>query len=206
MILKRQTVWLLTMLSLIIVLSVYYISMDRIDSQQASIEEVEEVNSIGDMDLDMLTDELEIEWLEGDDETFIELEEVEDVIGNVSTGGMGAEEMFDTIRLQRQDARGKLNEEYVSVIAGAETNPEIQVQAMEKVESLQEMSQQEEMVETIIRSQGYEDVLVMSDENQVNIYVRANELSKEEVVEINQLAYEHLGIETVRVGFQPGNN
>ncbi|RKL68768.1 mutants block sporulation after engulfment [Salipaludibacillus neizhouensis] len=204
MILKRQTVWLLTMLSLIIVLSVYYISMDRIENQQASIEEVEEVNSIEDMDLDKLTDELEIEWLEGDEETFIELEEAEDVIGNVS-GDMSAAEMFDTIKLQRQDARSKLNEEYVSVIAAAETNPEIQVEAMEKVESLQKMSQQEEMVETIIRSQGYEDVLVMSDENQVNIYVRANELSKEEVVEINQLAYEHLGIETVRVGFQPGN-
>ncbi|MGJ9383286.1 SpoIIIAH-like family protein [Salipaludibacillus sp. CF4.18] len=204
MILKRQTVWLLTMLSLIIVLSVYYISMDRIENQQASIEEVEEVNSMEDMDLDKLTDELEIEWLEGDEETFIELEEAEDVIGNVS-GDMSATEMFDTIKLQRQDARSKLNEEYVSVIAAAETNPEIQVEAMEKVESLQKMSQQEEMVETIIRSQGYEDVLVMSDENQVNIYVRANELSKEEVVEINQLAYEHLGIETVRVGFQPGN-
>lgn len=204
MILKRQTVWLLTMLSLIIVLSVYYIMMDGLETQEASVSELEEVQSV--QELDEWAEGLEIEWLESNDELFIELEGAEEVIGgNVASNGMSAEEMFDTIRLQRQDARGKLNEEYVNVMASAETNPEIHVEALEKVEALQEMAQKEEMVETIIRSQGYEDALVMTAENQVNVYVKANELSKEEVVEINQLTFEHLGIETVRVGFQPGD-
>lgn len=198
MILKRQTVWLLTMLSLIIVLSVYYISMEQIQDQQSANPEVEETSNL---------DDVEFEWLDDEELTFIELEDVEQVIGdNDLSSNVNVEEMFDTIRLQRQDSRGKLNDEYKSVIASTETEPEIQVEALEKIESLQVMSQKEELIETMIRAKGYEDALVMTDENQVNIYVKTADLSKEQAVELNQLAYEHLQIENIRVGYQPGTN
>ncbi|MCE7794325.1 SpoIIIAH-like family protein [Salipaludibacillus sp. CUR1] len=202
MILKRQTVWLLTMLSLIIVLSVYYISMDQIQDPQTAMTDMEE-----DQDsLNSLEDDLGFEWVEGEDISFVEIEDAEEVLGEGALAPqMNPDEMFDSIRLQRQDSRGKLNEEYTNVIINTETDPEIQVEALEKIESLQAMSQQEEMIETIIRSKGYEDALVMADNDQVNIYVKASDLTTEQVVEINQLAYEHLGIETVRVGFHPGN-
>ncbi|MCR6096672.1 SpoIIIAH-like family protein [Salipaludibacillus agaradhaerens] len=201
MILKRQTVWLLTMLSLIIVLSVYYISMDRVQDPQTAVTDIEETTNDESME-----EELEFEWVDGDDITFVELDDVEDVLGDAGLSEqMNTDEMFDTIRLQRQDARGRLNEEYTNVIVSAETDPEIQVEALEKIENLQAMSQQEEMVETIIRSKGYEDALVMTEDNQVNIYVKSNELTTEQVTEINQLAYEHLGIESIRVGFHAGD-
>ncbi|UTR14484.1 SpoIIIAH-like family protein [Salipaludibacillus sp. LMS25] len=201
MILKRQTVWLLTMLSLIIVLSVYYISMDRVQDPQTAVTDLEEATNSESME-----EELEFEWVDGEDVTFVELDDVEDVLGDTGLSEqMPTDEMFDTIRLQRQDARGRLNEEYTNVIVSAETDPEIQVEALEKIENLQAMSQQEEMVETIIRSKGYEDALVMTEDNQVNIYVKSNELTTEQVTEINQLAYEHLGIESIRVGFQSGD-
>ncbi|WP_078577006.1 SpoIIIAH-like family protein [Salipaludibacillus agaradhaerens] len=201
MILKRQTVWLLTMLSLIIVLSVYYISMDRVQDPQTAVTDIEEATNDESME-----EELEFEWVDGDDITFVELDDVEDVLGEAGLSEqMNTDEMFDTIRLQRQDARGRLNEEYTNVIVSAETDPEIQVEALEKIENLQAMSQQEEMVETIIRSKGYEDALVMTEDNQVNIYVKSNELTTEQVTEINQLAYEHLGIESIRVGFHAGD-
>ncbi|PYZ94350.1 mutants block sporulation after engulfment [Salipaludibacillus keqinensis] len=197
MILKRQTVWLLTMLSLIVVLSVYYMTMDRFQDQQTAGSDMGEEAS--------LDEDVEFEWIEGEDITFVELENVEEVLGDVAfSSQVDAEEMFETIRLQRQDARGRLNEEYKSVIASTETDPEIQVDALEKIESLQVVSQKEEMIETIIRSKGYEDALVMSDNNQVNIYVKASDLTKEQAVELNQLAYEHLGIENIRVGYQAG--
>ncbi|UJW57557.1 SpoIIIAH-like family protein [Bacillus sp. A116_S68] len=201
MILKRQTVWLLTMLSLIIVLSVYYISMDRVQDPQTAVTDIEEATNDESME-----EELEFEWVDGDDITFVELDDVEDVLGDAGLSEqMNTDEMFDTIRLQRQDARGRLNEEYTNVIVSAETDPEIQVEALEKIENLQAMSQQEEMVETIIRSKGYEDALVMTEDNQVNIYVKSNELTTEQVTEINQLAYEHLGIQSIRVGFHAGD-
>ncbi|WP_416151754.1 SpoIIIAH-like family protein [Salipaludibacillus sp. HK11] len=189
------------MLSLIIVLSVYYISMDQVQDHQAINSEADELESE-----EELEDDLEFEWFEeGDEEiTFIELEDAEEVIGSVSPQ-INADEMFDTIRLQRQDSRGRLNEEYKSVITSTETEPEIQVDALEKIETLQVMSQQEEMVETIIRSKGYEDALVMSDNGQVNIYVKSDELTKEQAVELYQLGYEHIGSEDIRVGYQPGS-
>ncbi|UCZ54604.1 SpoIIIAH-like family protein [Bacillus shivajii] len=200
MVLKRQTVWLLTMLSLIIVLSVYYISMDRIDNQYAiDNEEVtgEEMDNEG----------VGIEGLD-EDFTVIELEDVDDVFGqNSQFSNVSAQEMFDTIRLQRQDARARMNEDYAEVIASSDSSPEVQVYALEQYESLQTLSQQEERLETMIRAKGYEDALVITDTkaNQVKIYVKAPDLSKAEVVEINMLAYEELGDKDIRVGFQPGD-
>lgn len=201
MILKRQTVWLLTMLSLIIVLSVYYISMDKIESQETATNNIEDEQESAN---NMADEELDFEWVEDEDMSFIELEDEENVDSSQGTAAnVPSDEMFDTIRLQRQDARGKLHEEYTDVIISTETDPSVQVEALEKIEDLQALSQQEEMVETIIRSKGYEDALVMTDNEQVNIYVKAEELSNEEVSELNQLAYEHLGIEQVRVGYKP---
>ncbi|MBU9712207.1 SpoIIIAH-like family protein [Evansella tamaricis] len=199
MVLKRQTVWLLTMLSLIVVLSVYYISMDRIDNQHALDGEMEETEEQqGDLE------ELE-DWFDSEDVTFIELDDVEDVLGDGSLTQLSVDEMFTQIRLQRQDSRGRMREGIVDVIASSESNPELQSQAFDQYSVLETLAQKEEMIETVLRSKGYEDALVIADESDVKIYVKADELSREQTVEIMSLAYDHLGDRRVRVGFQPGN-
>ncbi|WP_096188467.1 SpoIIIAH-like family protein [Evansella halocellulosilytica] len=201
MVLKRQTVWLLTMLSLIIVLSVYYISMDRFQGQHALDDEDE---TTGEEHDEVSESDLDLDWIEDEDVTFIELEDVDDVLGQHSLySNSNAEEMFDMYRLQRQDARARMNEEYLNVFDSEEASAEVQVQALEQYESLQSLQQQEERLETMIRAKGYEDALVITDDNQVKIYVKADELTKEDVVEINMLAYEELGDKNIRVGFQP---
>ena len=199
MVLKRQTVWLLTMLSLIVVLSVYYISMDG--QPQQAITDGEEsdpednITGEGDSNDDWLTDE---------ELTFIELGEVEDVLGKGSVlSQISADEVFNTIRLQRLDARERLSEDYVNVFLSNDTATEVQIKALDKYEELRTMAQKEEMLETLIRSKGYEDALVIVEDD-VKIYVKADDLSKSQVVEIMTLSYEQLGDKAIRVGFQAG--
>ncbi|UTR09467.1 SpoIIIAH-like family protein [Evansella sp. LMS18] len=199
MVLKRQTVWLLTMLSLIVVLSVYYISMENMQPEEAMTGLHEEADSEGNSDSAGEFGPVD------EDVTFIELEEVEDVLGESSLlTGMAAEEVFNTIRLQRMDARERLSEEYVNVFLSDESDTEVQVQALDKYEELRTLSQKEEMLETLIRSKGYDDALVIVEENDVKIYVKADDLSKSEAAELNKMAYEQLGDKNVRVGFQSG--
>lgn len=196
MVLKRQTVWLLTMLSLIIVLSVYYISMDRMQDHQAFLPEDEQESE---------DEGLEINSEDGDI-TLIELQEVEEVLGEGSFfSGLSVHEMFSQIRLQRTDTQGRLRDDLMSVVASAEASPEAQVRALEQVENMYAMQQKEEMVENLLRSEGYEDALVIADEFEVKIYVKADELSKEEADKIMGIAHEHLGVATIRVGFQSNN-
>ncbi|MCD8508700.1 MAG: SpoIIIAH-like family protein [Bacillus sp. (in: Bacteria)] len=197
MVLKRQTVWLLTMLSLIIVLSVYYISMDRMQDHQAFMPEEQEEETEND---GLNTD------TEDGDITLIELQEVEEVLGEGSFfSGLTVNEMFNQIRLQRTDTQGRLREDLMSVVASADASAETQIRALEQVENLYTMQQNEEMVENLLRSEGYEDALVIADEFEVKIYVKADELSKEEADKIMGIAHEHLGVATIRVGFQSNN-
>ncbi|WP_026689314.1 SpoIIIAH-like family protein [Alteribacter aurantiacus] len=197
MVLKRQTVWLLTMLSLIIVLSVYYININNQDfAGVPDVNEDQEVNASEDQDVD---EELQ----DGEDVTFIEIEDAEDVNTESSLyGSMTTEEMFDTIRLQRQDARGKMKENYVAVVASSDAGAEVQSEAFDGMNALEVMAQQEEVLETLIKAKGYEDALVITEEDQVRIYVKAEQLSKEEAVQINNMAYEELGVSNIRVGYQ----
>ncbi|MDQ0256256.1 stage III sporulation protein AH [Evansella vedderi] len=198
MVLKRQTVWLLTMLSLIIVLSVYYISMDRIQDHQAFVPGEEEEQD-GELDLDM--------ELEDGDMTLIELEEVEEVLGDASFfSDLSVNEIFNQIRLQRTDSRGRLREDLMTVFGSTEASAEAQVAAMDRIENLNTMQQNEEMVETLLKAEGYEDALVIAEDNFVRIYVKADELTNEEVIEIMDMAHEHIGTNVeIRVGYQSSN-
>ncbi|QOY36073.1 SpoIIIAH-like family protein [Anaerobacillus isosaccharinicus] len=190
MVLKRQTVWLLTMLSLIIVLSVYYITSPIQNDQLAFVGE---------------------EAQKGDnDGTFVEFEEVTDETmesmfdDNILTS-FTSDEVFNSIRLDRQITRDRLSEDYVAVIASVDASADLQSRALDNIESLRVLAQKEEMLETLIKTKGYEDVLVIADGDEVKIIVKANELSKEEAVRINLMAREQLGIDNIAVAFQPTN-
>ncbi|SDY56348.1 stage III sporulation protein AH [Evansella caseinilytica] len=206
MVLKRQTVWLLTMLSLIIVLSVYYISMDRMDKQAMEEEAEGHHGETADTGEDQENQNLNL--FDDDELTYIEIEEIDDIddFSSLYSGVDSVSEMFDVIRLQRQDSRSKMREDYRAVIESVEATAEIKSEAFDKHENLYTLQQKEESLETLIKSKGYEDALVIAEDDTLKVYVKADELTKEETVEIMMLSYDHLGIEDIRVGFQSDKN
>ena len=206
MVLKKQTVWLLTMLSLIIVLSVYYMtSPGQTNDDFAYVEEEE-----------MTEAENEASEASGDAETIINIEEASEIdytsgaAEETETGvisSISSEDLFTSIRLDREVTRGKMLEQYTNIIASSDAGAELQAQALENRDKLLTLEQKESMLETLIRAKGYQDVLVITDQNEkeVKIIVQADELSREQANEILLMANEQLGEKTVAVGFQPGN-
>ncbi|OIJ16871.1 hypothetical protein BKP37_04210 [Anaerobacillus alkalilacustris] len=193
MVLKRQTVWLLTMLSLIIVLSVYYITAPPQNEQLAYLGENGEV-----------VEESET------DSSFVEFEEVTEttmdgLFDEEILTGFTNDEAFNSIRLERQMLRDRLSEDYTAVIASSDASADLQSQAWDNIESLRVLAQKEEMLETLIKTKGYEDVLVIAEDNEVKIIVKADELSSEEGIKIMHMAKEQLNIKDVAVAFQPNN-
>ncbi|MGO4887106.1 SpoIIIAH-like family protein [Anaerobacillus sp. MEB173] len=194
MVLKKQTVWLLTMLSLIIVLSVYYItSPGQVPNEHLALLEVEE-NDAEPMeqeqsmvDIEEATEVGGSEWTDEDS-----------VISNVTS-----DEVFASIRLDREVSRDRLSEQYTSIVADTETAEELRTQALEAMQKLQSLAQKEAMLETLIQAEGYEDVLVITEDDQVKIIVKAEELSREEGNKIILMAREQLGEKNVAVSFQP---
>ncbi|WP_067728103.1 SpoIIIAH-like family protein [Oceanobacillus damuensis] len=181
--LKKQTVWLLTMLSLMIVLSVYYIisptseDLAYIDDGQA---ESEETSTIGE---------------EGEDTLETEVDDITN---------LGKDELFTTIRMEIQDERSMKKGRLTDIVSSASTNTDEKEQALRDIDVLDELSTKETILEEqIVGSTGYEDVLVRSDGNKVHVHVKADQLSETEVVNIMQMVRDEFGDITAEVNFQP---
>ncbi|WP_249871963.1 SpoIIIAH-like family protein [Oceanobacillus saliphilus] len=179
--LKKQTVWLLTMLSLMIVLSVYYIisptseDLAYLDDGQAT------------------TEQTSTQGIEESDET---------EVNNISN--LGKDELFTTIRMEIQDERSMKKGRLTDIVASASANTDEKEQALRDIDVLDELSTKETILEEqIIGATGFQDVLVRSDGSKVHVHVKADQLSETEVVNIMQMVRDEFGEITAEVNFQP---
>ncbi|WP_347549667.1 SpoIIIAH-like family protein [Pseudalkalibacillus hwajinpoensis] len=181
MVLKKQTVWLLTMLSLIIVLSAYYIMTPGTD----------DVAFVGDQE----------QSEEGTKEDAKETNASED---DVITSSISSDEAFAALRLEIQEQRDAAIEDYTAVIA-SEASADLRNEAHEQRQELMALSQKEAVLENVIKSEGYNDAVVYTlDDEKVRVIVKADQLSNEEANNIMVLAEEQLGEgHRIAVEFQP---
>ncbi|HZG60464.1 MAG TPA: SpoIIIAH-like family protein [Anoxybacillus sp.] len=186
--LKKQTVWLLTMLSLVVVLSVYYVT-----TPEGTNENVAFVNQ--------QKEETKEKATETNSEEKVTVEETED--GKV-TSGIASDDLFTALRLQIEDERNKLREDLNAIVASAEATAEEKSKALDKIQKLADISEKEAVLETLIKSKGYEEVLVRVEDEEVRVTVKAKELSKQAANEIIQLVEKEISeAQNVAVEFQP---
>lgn len=183
MLLKKQTVWLLTMLSLVVVLSVYYItSPEQRENELAAFEEQEEKQGAAE-----------------EQETTGEKDVDDNVISSLAD-----DEMFTALRLQQLDERSKKNEELSKLVGETNISAEEQNKALEEINKIKEIAEKEYLLETLIKTLDYEDVLVRADDGEVRVTVKADKLSRSEANEILQLVIKELGEDQLyTVEFQP---
>jgi stage III sporulation protein AH len=179
MLLKKQTVWLLTMLSLVVVLSVYYITAP--EQQKADLAGVEEQKAEG-----------------------TETAATESKDGKTVISGVASDEKFEALRIQLEEQRTKMKEDLQSIVASTDLPAQDRSDAIEKMNELDQVAQKEFTLETLIKSMGYEDALVRADGENVRITVKAQEHSKSAANEIIQMVRTELGsLQNVAVQFEP---
>ncbi|WP_408006716.1 SpoIIIAH-like family protein [Pseudalkalibacillus sp. A8] len=177
MLLKKQTVWLLTMLSLIIVLSVYYITTPEQSPTDFAAQDENKKEGATEANGESVVTEVD------------------------------SDEMFTELRMKIEDKRSELQAKYNEVLASTSVSAEVQSQALSQLEGLQELAMKEDTLETLIKGMGYEDVLVNTMDSEVQIIVRADEeLSKSEANAIMRKAQEQIGNKHVAVQFQIAKN
>jgi stage III sporulation protein AH len=218
MMLKKQTVWLLTMLSLVVVLSVYYVtSPDSGTSNIVMTEENQEVSE-NPADVNELAEEKQpavekeqpeteeekqpateeekqpeaeekqpaeeskdgkdSEKGESKDETGANAEEGEVQTDELEDGtvisSVSSDELFAELRMELEDQRSKRKGQLDTIVASNDTTPEEKNEAYDEMEALDEAAHKETVLETLIKSQGYDDALVRAEGNNVKITVKAS--------------------------------
>ena len=177
MLLRKQTVWLLTMLSLVAVLSVYYIT----SPQEATVNQ--EVQKEG--------TKTTKETSENDDSSTVVTNESSDSV-------------FEAMRIDLNDERSRQKEELTNKVASSELSEEERVAAHEQIEALSEMSTKEDMLETMIIALGYKDALVRANGNKIQITVKAEKQDASAANKIIQMVTKEIGkTNAVAVEFQP---
>ncbi|WP_066293692.1 SpoIIIAH-like family protein [Bacillus sp. FJAT-29937] len=179
MLLKKQTVWLLTMLSLVVVLSVYYITSPEQKGQN-------------------LADSTEKAEQSSNETAATENLDDSEVITNAS-----GDEMFEALRLKLNDERSKMIEELSTKMANTELPAEEISAAKDQIDQLDALAKKEEMLEMLIRSMNYEDVLVRAEGKNVRVTVKAKELSRSAANDIiREVNNEIGGLQAVTVEFK----
>ncbi|MGM9927366.1 MAG: SpoIIIAH-like family protein [Bacillus sp. (in: firmicutes)] len=185
MLLKKQTVWLLTMLSLVIVLSVYYVTTP-----------VEEENN--------MANTVQTEEKQQAKETTNDSLETENVKTEEAAPSSN-DETLEMMRMDVTDERNRMIEELTAVLSNTELSSEERDEASETIKQIRELNVKEDMLESLIVSFGNnEAALVRTDGNEVKVTVKAPELSKSAANDIVRLVSEEMPtVQNVTVEIQP---
>jgi stage III sporulation protein AH len=157
MLLKKQTVWLLTMLSLVVVLSVYYItSPEQKSNDLAAIKQEAKDQNQGKT---TTTTKTKTKTEAKDDKTIVST-----VAGDAA---------FEELRMKLDDLRSEQQEDLTTELASTDLPAVERSKVKDQMDKLNQTAQKEEILETLIKTMGYEDALVRADGEQVRVTVKS---------------------------------
>jgi len=113
-----------------------------------------------------------------------------------------ADDVMEKQRMDQEDNRSQQIEEYNTVVNSATASAQQKSEALSKVQTLQALSAKEQNVEEMIKSAGYKDALVSSEENEIRVTVKSNSPSRKAANDIIQMTRSELGNKLVQVDFQ----
>ena len=106
---------------------------------------------------------------------------------------------YTTYRNERESTRTQEIQFYDSIIASATSSDDAKKEAEINKMALISIMEKELVTEGIIRGKGFEDAIVTSSDNNVNVFVKCAELTSAEVAQISSVVTEQLNVELDRV-------
>ncbi|MFF2754355.1 SpoIIIAH-like family protein [Psychrobacillus sp. NPDC058041] len=153
---KKRSIWFLTLISLIAVITVFYVT-DRTSPfdglQLFSSDTVDDVKLV--------------ETSSTNEQSFV-----------------SKSNQFEEMRMEVQDKRSKLHDQLRSKVGSNDFTAEEKDAAYDQIEELVKIDSTEAMLELIIKSLGYDDALVRIEDNAVLIDVVSNEQSSQKASDI----------------------
>ncbi|WP_433770696.1 SpoIIIAH-like family protein [Bacillus wiedmannii] len=215
--LKKQTVWLLTMLSLVVVLSVYYVTTpDKMNTAAPTTgEKIGQEKQGTDKAVTNETPNKETTKEAPNKEntsketTNKETDKKENAKKETSKKDanvtvQSSDENFTALRMQMEDQRSEQKARLQEVMNSAKSSATEKSKAKDNFDAITTMETKQELLETVIKSQGgYKDALVRADGTDIKITVKAAKHSQKEANKIIQLVRSEGGLKDVGVKFDP---
>lgn len=180
MILKKQTVWLLSMLAILVVLSGYYLVEGPNGKVPASVNQG--ANGTGDKpDMNVNT------------------KQVAPNDNGATPSAASGEDYFISYKMNRDAKQEQELDKYMEVMTSTSAKTEAVNEAKKKYDELNALRNNQSQVEDLIKAAGnYKDAIVIAQDNMVRVIVQSSTLKSDKAVEIINIVKEHMKV--------PGNN
>ncbi|MEX2414933.1 MAG: SpoIIIAH-like family protein [Paenibacillaceae bacterium] len=212
---KRQTIWLVSMLSLMVILSAYYLFTDNVDEldtvsetkdseQLASIDEIlldehsEEgeftnglIDDITDATLIDEADQMAVEQIEAD-QTKATVPD-EQVLENIQAGAKNGEDYLSALVIKRNDALAKDAERLLGITSDPKKSNEEVVQAEDELARIEDMQYRISDLEDQLM-QDFENVVITEEQGKWKAVVQADKLERSQAVTIMDMMIQNLQI------------
>lgn len=215
--LKKQTVWLLTMLSLVVVLSVYYVTTpDKMNTaapttgekigqeKQGTNKAVTNETPNKETTKEAPNKETSNKETSNKETNKKESAKKETSKKEANVTVKSSDENFTALRMQMEDQRSEEKAKLQEVMNSAKSSVAEKSKAKDNFDAITTMETKQELLETVIKSQGgYQDALVRADGTDIRITVKAAKHSQKEANKIIQLVRSEGGSKDVGVKFDP---
>lgn len=190
--LKKQTVWLLTMLSLMIVLSVYYLNAPTEGDFAYSDNNQQEEDSLTTKSLEEFTEK---------ETSSEEAEPTSDE--DIETASQNQGDHFTAVRMELTNQRSMEKERLDTILSSNDASTTEKNKAYEAMKNIELVESKESIVEETLKSiKGYDEVLVRNVSDQdVVVTVQTDSLTPQEANEIIQKAKEEFGEINIEVQY-----
>jgi stage III sporulation protein AH len=175
MTMNRQTMWLVSMLTLMVVLSAYYIVTGPDQPAGTAIQSIDEMGNVK------------------NDQVQVDIKSLEKPVA-VKKETSEASDYFVSYHMQRNATREKQLESYYQVLMNPTSTKQELETANAKIEEMNKLDKAETSLEEQIREAGFQDVVVMQENNHVNIIVQSKDLSRKKAVEIITMAQKQMQV------------
>ncbi len=130
------------------------------------------------------------------------------VSGSAAGGEVTAANYFSTYRTERTTTRNEEILQLDSILETTEAGSSAYEEAMSLKLQIVEMMERELLLETYIKSLGYNDAVVSigMDSDNVNVFVNADELAYEDFLSIYNILTEEAGCDPANVNIMPINS
>lgn len=220
MILRKQTVWLLTMLAVMVVLSGYYLvkgPQEQVPTsgQEQAVQKQEQISGV-----EIETKQVEqapgaaaVDAKNGKQETKTAPatptaqtpapEEAKQTSGNaVLPVADTASEVFQGFKLNREAQIAQQKDEQLAIMNNSEATPQAVAEAKAKYDELSTLETATMNVEEMLKASGYKDAVVLVQNDKATVIVQKDKLSANEVVEIIAQVKQQLNLPATNIQVQ----
>ncbi len=178
---NRQKIWFVSMLSLMAVLSAYYLLTEDVSKKNVAVQPAEPTQVAVDPPAEV-----------ADEQVLQELENAEQA------------DFFATFHMKQRDQLAKDTEKYMKIITNPESSTEAISSAMAAMQQLEDRSEALTQLQETLQ-EHFADAIIQNEQEQWKVIVQSNHLERAQAVDIVQLVTRNLQVdpEAVTVEYRP---